>query len=446
MALIKWTVAGLLISLACGGLYAAPADDTLPGKLHPGKKEADVAKEWFEKKLPAYIKGLVETNQFPKTYIEFPGKDKGVKPCEIRDITKNGFRAYQLVADNQDDSGKTVYRVSKDGVEFTFKHWPPQHMIDIYPVRTSTDDVDVSAVAIWLYSISQPRLANRVLTIIHQRNKDLRPLIEGYIIEKEKLKAKPGQLEIFNEWDSEFQLERVVLVTADDKLKLITERESAAKKKLDEIRLNRGDYDKDPAKRRRQPRKLLLMVQWDIKEFKRTYQATDLCKDAKTVTLLDEMSKSIDADFQIIRNNYEKAQAFTSSQESDDWKKRAQILELLLKIDPEDIRLLQNVAGSWFDYARESSDSNSCMNEEGAKRAIEFYEKILEKCPQNTSFMINMGKCYQVQGNGKARDIYNKVIELDGKDRGNGAIATRLIEYMNSKDRFRQTDKPKAPK
>ena len=58
--------------------------------------------------------------------------------------------------------------------------------------------------------------------------------------------------------------------------------------------------------------------------------------------------------------------------------------------------------------------------------------------PENTSFLIWIGKCYQAQEDGKAKVYYDKVIAICGKDKGDGKTAAALKDNMDKKDQNRQ--------
>lgn len=120
-----------------------------------------------------------------------------------------------------------------------------------------------------------------------------------------------------------------------------------------------------------------------------------------------------------------KKQALDAKNESGkpDLQKRAEILDVASTLDPEDLALCGEVANAWLAYANIAGHGNSCDHNDGCKKAIPLIEKILKLYPENTSWLIRLGNCYQAMGDGKAKSYYKRVIEICGKDKGDGRNA-----------------------
>lgn len=437
------TLTALLLLLACSCLSA----ETLLEKFFPGKEEKKVADNWFGA-LPEYVVGQIKLNKFPSVYIANPADAKNPIKIEIFDVDKTGtkFRYYVMVRDGTDTTGRAVFKRGSKSDWMEFTKLEPRFLANMYPVKGNPKDEDVVAFAAWLYSKKATAnaelklysdIANQVLSILAAKA-DLKPLIEAWIIEKEGWKAAPGELELYNAWDTTFQLERDMLVNKDLKDKLVGEREKAAKSEHADILKVRGSYDK----RQRPPRKplptqQLVLIDWRIKEFRRTFGGSTFFKGKDVDSKLTEIQDSIQDDLDAIKD-FKKQANEAKKDGKPDLQKRAEILELASSLDPEDLSLCAEVANAWLGYANIAAHGNSCDHNEGCRRAIPFFEKILKQYPENTSYLIWLGKCYQAQENGEAKKYYKRVIEICGKDKGDGKIAGALMDNMDQKDAARK--------
>jgi tetratricopeptide (TPR) repeat protein len=327
-----------------------------------------------------------------------------------------------------------------------FTKLEPKFLARFYPVKENPKEEDVAAFAAWLYSkkaTSNPELklvsdvANQVLTILATSKQDLKPLVEAWIIEKENWKAAPGDLEIFNAWDLLFQDERDMFVNKDLKDKLVSDREKAAKDEYTDILKVRGNYDK----RQRPPRKplptqQLVLIDWRIREFRRTFGSSTFFKGKDVDTKLIDIQDSIAADLDTIKDL--KKQAGEAKKDGKpDLQKRAEIMAIAGSLDPEDLALCGEIAQAWMVYANIAGHGNSCDHVDGAKGAVPYIEKILKVYPENTSWLIRLGNCYQAMGDGKAKSYYKRVIEICGKDKGDGKNASAFLDNMDKTDAAR---------
>lgn len=433
---------GLTAELA-NELKAQAAGDALYAKTHKGAKEAKVASDWYSG-LPKWVASLTSKNTFPKTHLmyEFAGDklraSKGPNKFEIRDANEKQFSAYELARDGTDNNGLPVFKATGKSAWVEWRGWPAKYILETYPVEGNTDVNDLVAFATWLYGQKENDLANRVLTVAHRLATDIKPLIEAYICEKEKWVLPAEGLVQWKFWDTEYQRERQMLVTPEESVK----REAARKKNFEtaykELLASRGDFKGRPP-RRNPPKKQLILVDWEIKQFKIAYE--DLLKDdAKRTDELLAITDSIKDDLTAIKDNKTKAQEIGSSGQPNDLKKKAEYMEEILKIDPMDLALRSEVANSWYTWGNPAPHGNSCDRADGVKAAIPHYKIIVEAYPTNTGFLLALGRCYQALENSKdAKTYYDKVIELDGV-KGNGTTAKSLIRNMEEKDKARAQD------
>jgi tetratricopeptide (TPR) repeat protein len=433
-----------IIALAAvfgAALQAGPSED-LFAKSHKGAKESDVAAKWYAK-LPEWVASLTSKNNFPQTHLPFTvekGKLKalkvGVNKFEIRDANKKQFSVYLMVQDGVDANGRPVYQTTTDFAWVEWKGWPSKNILETYPVEANSDNADLVAFAAWLYAEKESTYANRVLTIVHKRDKDLAPLIAAYICDKEKWTLPAEGLKVWNSWDAEYQKEREILVSPEAHDKLFKERETNAKKEFDALVKARGDYKGRPP-RRVPPTKQLVLLEWEIKQYKISFASADFMKDTKNVDRLQEIQDSITDDLAVIKENQTQARDMAKDGNANDLQKKAEFMEEILKIDPMDLNLRGQVGTTWFLWGNPADHGNSCDRADGVKKAIPHFEIILQAYPRNTAYLMAMGRCYQaLQDTKHARPYYEKVIEIDGT-KGNAPTAASLLRNMDQADQNR---------
>lgn len=435
------------LALAMTALFAAPvhagAAEDLFKETHRGAKDSKVANDWWDK-LPQWAAGLVSRNEFPRTHLPMEFQGDRLRPSreankfEIRDANNRMFKVHMMYVSGTDANGLPNYEVSETNGWVRWNQWPAKYIVETYPVESNRDDNDVVAFAAWLYEEREGELANRVLTVLHQRNKDLAPLIEAYICEKERWELPEDGMKIWSEWDIEYQKERKMLLTPSVYDKRLEEREKAAKDAFKELQTSRGDYQ-GKAPRRRPPTKQLVLIEWDIRQFERKFGGSDFFKEEETVETLQNMKDSIKDDLQLIKDRLAKAEEIIedkSDPNPNNQEEKAQFMEEIMRIDPMDMNLRAKVADAWYQWANPADHGNSCDRVQGMKKAIPHYEAILEKYPNNTSILLRVGKAYQAQeDSSNARGYYERVIELDPNRLGKTAKA--LIRNMEMKDASR---------
>jgi tetratricopeptide (TPR) repeat protein len=436
----KTLLAALAVACFAGSLSAGPSED-LFAKTHKGMKEADVGTRWYDK-LPEWVASLTSKNQFPETHLPFSankGKLQAAREYskfQIRDANKKQFSAYYMVRNGVDANGRTIYEKTNDFGWLPWKSWPARSIVETYPVESNQDINDLVALAAWLYGEKENELANRVLTVVHARDKELAPLIEAFICDKEKWTLPSEGLKAWNAWDVDFQLERIILVTPEEYDKRFKARESEAAAEFKKLVQSRGDTKGRPP-RRVSPSKQLILIEWEIKQFKIRFGSSDFLKDTKITDKLQEIQDSITDDLALIKDNLEQARKMAPDSNANDLKKKAEFLEQILLIDPQDLNLRSQVANAWYTWGNPAPHGNSCDRADGMKKAIPHYEIIVKAYPNNSSFLLAMGRCYQALENSKqARPYYEKVIEIDG-NQGNGVTAKALIRNMDQGDQNR---------
>lgn len=439
MKMIKTALLTAVIASGFAGTLQADAAETLFLKTHKGAKESKVADKWYDS-LPEWVASLTSKNTFPTTHLPFEidrGKLKnsrdGVNKFQIRDANKKQFSAYLMVRNGVDAQGRPVYTETNDSGWLPWKAWPAKYILETYPVEGNNDLNALVAMGAWLYGEKENELANRVLTVVHKRDSELAPLIEAYICEKEKWDVPADGLVEWNAWDIEYQVERRMLVTPGELEERVKDREKNASDAFKGLVKARGDYKGRPP-RRNSPSMQLILLEWEIKQWKIKYASSDFAKETKNSDKLQDIMDSIKDDLAVIKENLAKADEIGASGKANDQKAKAEYLEEVLKLDPMDLNLRSKTANAWYEWANPADHGNSCDRVEGVKKAIPHYEIILEAYPRNSAFLLAMGRCYQAQEDSKnARIYYERVIEIEGT-KGYAVTAKALIRNMEQKD------------
>ncbi|MDC1142165.1 hypothetical protein OAU50_03670 [Planctomycetota bacterium] len=441
------TLAILCLVAMCGSVYAEASDD-LANELKLGKSEKSAAKNWYEK-FPEWVMASIKKNDFPQTHLSYGLQGKKMKATkgvfnkfEVRDANKKQFQAFFMARNGNDNTGNPIYKITKSFIWLRWSEWPVEHIVETYPVKHN-DDAAVVGFGMWIYSKKKyNELANRVLTAVAKRTEALRPKIEAYLCEKEKWDDQAGSLIEWNVWDTKFQLERTILIPAAEEEKRFKARETASEKAFKDILSSRGAY-KGRAPRKQSPKKMLVWIEWDIKMYKKAYASSEFFKLEKTQATLELIQDSITDDLALMTDNLKNINdKYKGKDKPKDLKNRVLELEILRKIDPLDINLLSKVANLWYKYANPADHGNGCDRVEGIKKAIPLYEELLELYPFNTAYLISMGRCYQAMEDSKnARIYYEKVIDIDGPNKGLSSNAEALIRNMEQKDQNRSKKK-----
>lgn len=447
------TTAMLIAAVLAMPVLAGDPGEALFKKTHRGAKESFVAKKWFEG-LPLWVNELTTKKQYPQTHLDKKINEKGrlenlkrdEKPnkFEIREVQKGNYLfMVQMLPDGRNSDGRLVYKPSSRSAKVPLKYWSARFVVETYPVDSNRDDNDLIGFAAWLYDEKENWLANRVLTVVRERNDELKPLIDQYICEKEDWEQPADGLEVWNSWDAEYQKERSILVTPVEKNRLLEEREEAAEDAFDKILEMRGDYKGKISRRRKQPTAPLALIEWEIKQYKRAYSSADFAKKANTVDTLEDILDSIKDDKALIDDNWKNAKDLPAQfknqgkSKGEGLKAKAELMEKVLRLNPKNLRLKSEVANAWFTYANPAPHGNSCDRSEGCKKAIPHYEELLKVYPENIGLLMAMGRLYQAQEDSKkARPYYERVIELE-PDGGNARTAKSLIRNMEMKDQQR---------
>src|SRR5690606_16173826 len=102
--------------------------------------------------------------------------------------------------------------------------------------------------------------------------------------------------------------------------------------------------------RRVPPTRQLVLIEWEIKQFKIKYGSSDFLKDTKNTDKLQEIQDSITDDLALIKDNLDQSRKMATDGDANEMKKKAEFLEQILLIDPMDYNLRSQVANAWYTW------------------------------------------------------------------------------------------------
>ncbi|MCA8910402.1 MAG: hypothetical protein KDB82_01760 [Planctomycetes bacterium] len=381
--MLKTTVL-LLIAALCAPLYA--------GGQMQGVFERKVADDWY-KHFQSWVAAECTSGRFPETWFSI---DQGEpRPYRIRAVSNGRLDCVELVGELRQPADK--------GTTFDWQDWKPELIAGVYPVKTNDDSQDLVAFAAWLYlHADNPMIANRVLTVVYERDEAIQEAIAEYVRSKHELDEKE-KLAVGEQWDSQFQKWRRVLVSRKDAKKLADARKEEGENGARNLI---AEYDNPESRIHTLAEIDFLLRQWQLKFEGTKYFEKQNPDVTKTRTAIKEDERKIEA--------FESLAAGAA-----DLKERAEQYENALQLDPCSALLLSKAANTWKEHANPEVVNGrfKCTQEHSARRAIELYERWLKRDADNFGVLLNLGVCHHVVGErGDATDCYKRVIKESSDD------------------------------
>lgn len=360
--------------------------------------------------LLAWLKELTACNKRPHTHFEVDGK---AAPFEISGVKGGELLARRLQRQGTAPDGKAQYRAVGEEQQFTLAQWPLRYLLTTWG-PANHEPKKVAGLAVWLYSrqAKDDLYANRALTELHERAPELRPLIEAFVMRRERASA----LVIAEVWDAEFRVSRKVLISEADRDDHAKARRSAAREELLRIRTQ----ILEPAKRSETLEQLLS----GCEQWKRHFAdvADQVREERELPRLMKRVSDEIkarDIHAEAARKSATAAAETADSQKTvklNHWEEAAQEWERAHKLDPANMQLLSEAANSWLKAADAEFDNRagqySCTREPNAKRAEPLYRKLVAAYPAAVPARMSFGLCLQLTGRSEAAiDEYRAVIQ-----------------------------------
>jgi tetratricopeptide (TPR) repeat protein len=443
-----WTILGMCLVMAglASALEANAVDDLLR-QTHRGAREDRVASGWLES-FPTWVASHTSKNQFLVMHLPFEHVDNRgritarplrgeTRPFRVRDVNARGELSIRtMTPDRVDGDGRPQYRDISQDSWMPVRSCPPDSLFHVYMTQQHEDVNQIVGFGVWLYAQRQNNLANRVLTIAHSQSPALAALIEAYICEKEGWTKPEDGLQHWTFWDADRQRENRILVTPAEAERLTAEREREAQAAWREIVTARGDHQGRPP-RRRPPTKSLALVDWELRQYRIAYKDTAFIANNRNLTQIEAISDSISDDRANITTALEQARAMPAENQRE-ITARGDAFEAILRVNPADPTLMNEVAMAWYNGGGIHAHGNNCDNTAALRNAITHFEKLIEMFPYNTNYLFHLGRCWQaLQNSSKAGPLYERIIEVDGTT-GMGPQARAFMRNMERADANRR--------
>lgn len=401
----------------------------------PDARSANEVSVQAEKDLLAWLKARTDKNEFPRTHF---GKGE---PCDIRDASPDAKRdqlTVRLLTREFDAAGNATYRPVGNDVLRGISEWPSRYALITFGPDNHADKAAV-AFAVWLYlrknqDKDATHAGNRALTVVHQRNSELRELIEAWVLTRD-FKGK-GELRVGEWWDDEFRVTRKLLITEEEQLKFNKARNDAAESEFRRI-------DSEFARERTLTLQQLLNA---LDAWARDFAATETLTKRRPEA--DKLRAAIEAAIsKCLSISTQAGQSADDAREAEGkgrkdlsrahWKSCAEKYEQAIAIDSASALLLSQVANAWLKAGDPeyfpTEDRWGCTHSDRISRAIPWWIKLNKHRPEDTTIMLNLGLCYQLTGkSGDASRVYNDVVRLE-PDSNNAKEARRRLKQMQPK-------------
>lgn len=419
----------LIAMLAALPLHAEP----LLEHFWPDARNAGEVATQAEKDLLLWLKASADKNAFPRTHF-----DNGV-PYTIRgadpDAKRNQLTVRKLERE-LDAAGNATYREVGDDIRRDINDWPSRYALITFGPENHADK-EVCAFAVWQYTRKDKDATwagNRALTVVHQRNSELRALVEAWVLAHD-FKGK-GTLKVGELWDDEFRVARKLLITEDAEARLLKARNEAAE----------AEFKRVHAEFHAQRTQTLQQLVYALDAWERDFTATEAAsKRASELAKLrgairDAISKCSEISAEADKAASEADEAVAAGRNDHargHWKTAAEKYEQAIAIDSASLLLLSRVANAWHkagdpEYLR-NEDRWICTHADRISKAIPWWKKLSEAKPGDAGVLMNLGLCYQLTGRtGDAHKVYEQVKEID-KGGNQAREAQRRQDQMKKK-------------
>lgn len=408
--MLKTTALLLLI-----GLAVPLGAQSLLDRFHDGKKPSRVAKDWF-RGLDDWVNDLHEQARNAESWFPDPDPAARGRLCRYRlegADTRSLTVRKLLDTGSVDTNGKPVRVAAKETSLFTWDQWESRFLVTTYPTSTNQDAADLVGFATWLYEARKaPVEANRVLTILYQRNEgtdaELQEAVCQFIREQERLK-KDSELKPFELWDDDFKVFRTVLIPADKADEFKAQRERAARGRIMQLK---AEFD-EPANRTLTLDELgFALSRWPT-EFADTVAAANCAELVSSLLARVQEAKKKAAVHADLAAAAEKA----AGQKPAEWKQVADDWQAALALDPRSLFLLSKVSNARYVQTgaeRVAGPDRWVGDYHVAKAAIELYEAWREREPANVKVILNLGILHHVRAEfDEAKKYYRLAAALD---------------------------------
>lgn len=381
----------------------------------PDAKDQAAVKKAFDLELVNWLQVLCGEQKFPRTWLPTSGAPI---PIEIRGATTRMLTYRELLDTGVlNDEGKPVRIAAPKDNATELAKWLPKYVAGTFPVESNKDDAQLVRFAVWLAEQKKPELANRVLTVLHQRTSaEVRPLIEQWL--KQTCGFKDGELVVASVYDPEFRLVRSELRPVADADKLRKDREKAAADEFSRIKAAMAARTE-----------LLARIEFDLRMFERDFADTEKLKS------LEKDRQRITQQIKDARTNIESHLKLAESH-AGDLRAQAKCWQDASAEDPRNALYRSKAANLLMKHANlepKTKKDLQATNENSLKEALPLLEKLNAEFPADAGILLNYALCLHFnQQFDEAKELYKRVIELDPKgEKGEyGRVARQRMQNL----------------
>lgn len=364
----------------------------------PDAKDQAAVKKAFDGELVNWLQLLCGEQNYPRTWLPTDGAPV---PIEIRGASSR-LLTYRELLDTGvlDDDGRPVRIPAPADSTTDLAKWLPKYVAGTFPVESNKDDAQLVRFAVWLAEQKKPELANRVLTVLHQRaSAEVRALVESWL--RTTCGFKDGGLVVASVYDPEFRLVRSELRPQADADKLRKDREKAAADEFARIKAAMAGRTE-----------LLARIEYDLRMFERDFADTDKLKS------LEKDRQRLAQQVKDARTNIE-SHARLAQTHAGDLRAQARCWLDASAEDPRNALYRSRAANLLVEHARLEVKSKRLLqatNEGSLKEALPILKELAAEFPAHAGILLDYAKCvHHAQNFEDARKLYKRVIELDAE-------------------------------
>lgn len=381
----------------------------------PEAKDQAAVKKAFDGELVNWLQLLCGEQKYPRTWLPTNGAPV---PIEIRGASSRALTYRELLDTGVlDDDGRPVRIAAPADSTTELAKWLPKYVAGTFPVESNKDDAQLVRFGVWLAEQKKPELANRVLTVLHQRaSAEVRALIESWL--RLTCGFKDGALVVASLYDPEFRLMRPELRPQADADKLRKDREKAAADEFARLKAAMAGRTE-----------LLARIEFELRMFERDFADTEkfrsLEKDRQRLA-----GQIVDA-----RTNIESHLKLAESH-AGDWKAQSKCWQDASAEDPRNAYYRSRAANLLMEHAKLEVKSRRMLqatNEGSLKEAMPMLKELAAEFPAHAGILLDYAKCvHHAQNFEEAKKLYKRVIELDpeGARGKHGRYAAARLENL----------------
>jgi len=389
----------------------------------PGKMEEAVVKE-FEAGLSKMMEPRLK-DPVPLRIALTVKKDSFF--CQLEAIDGDTSTWATLAAAGEEaESKKLLWAPMGPKHKLKASELPPESVASWFDVPRCKPEIVVSLAA-WLAAKKNLPLANAKLSHLIQSNAPQRPEVEAWLCAKYTWTKPEAGLTLVETHNLESGADGWLLLTAEAATARLADLDKAARQALKDLDVARGESKGSFGTRKKPPTMKLEVVRDRFARFEKAFKGTATVLTVRLMEKVKEQIESIDADLKILGDNFLRAER---SAIDEKYKEAAEVFQLLWQGDPANNGLLLLTAHNFRKAAGIKDAGNRCDAPDLMKKALGYYELLLQQWPRSLSVMNYLGSAHQsLASKDKAKAYYNEVLRLGDKekDKGNREFAEKSL-------------------